>query len=67
MVDELEKLHKLCEEKDHEISKLLMKIKSLGLEKDKINYDFKAVEEERDGFEEKWKLLERNMNKKVLE
>ena len=45
MVDEIEKLHKLCEEKDHEISKLLMKIKSIGLEKDKTTYDLKAIEE----------------------
>lgn len=45
MVEELEKLHKLCEDKDHEISKLLMKIKGLTLENDKTVYDFKAIEE----------------------
>ena len=32
MIEELEKLHKICENKDFEISKLLMKIKGLGLD-----------------------------------
>lgn len=67
MVEELEKLHRLCEDKDHEISKLLMKVKGLGLENEKSLYDIKAIEEERDGLEERLRGLEKTMNKKMLE
>ena len=48
MLEEIEKLQRLCDEKDHENERLAMRVKSMGVDGQQWEYDLKRLEEEKD-------------------